>query len=43
MKIPRSMLKSGDNEKKDKKIMGKMSRKQLKSFKKQEKDEGENE
>lgn len=34
MKIPRSMLKGGDNEKKEKKAMGKMSRSKLKSYKK---------
>lgn len=38
MKIPRSMLKSGDDEKNEKKSTGKMSRSQLKSFKKKEKE-----
>jgi hypothetical protein len=34
MKIPKSFLKYGDNEKKEKKAMGKMSRSALKKFKK---------
>lgn len=42
MKIPRSILKNGDDEKKEKKAMGKMNKSQLKSFKKKEKEtEGE--
>lgn len=34
MKIPKTMLKNGDNEKKESKSMGKMSKSALKKFKK---------
>lgn len=43
MKIPKSFLKQGDDEKKEKKAKAKMNKSQLKKFRKQEKAEGENE